>query len=185
MPTKPNQATESAASAEIQRYWAALGEFVGCFSLVENIILATLWKLSGLSEPEAQALLSEPGVDRCLILIKRLGEVKKFEPNQIDHLNQVYTKLPPINTARNKLLHNGAQGRDVNDLTSSNFMKAYKQEKITGIRISPAILNQMTNDLHRILAHLLHVNTALPEEMLEWTTAADLSRPWLFKLEKI
>src|SRR5689334_14321562 len=88
-------------------YYSALGRFVSDFSRIETTLQRTLWIAAGVSDNVAPAVFSGLKVEGCLQFIKRIADAKGWKTSQSDLLEEITSRLGPINKLRNDILHYG------------------------------------------------------------------------------
>jgi hypothetical protein len=99
-----------------------------------------------------------------------------------DDLEFVLQQVGDINSARNFILHYGAESVAEGNAIVSNVLKAKGEP--TFFPISPTILDQMTSDIGKIIIHLnyRHLRQLIPGEFLVKGALYEVLRaPWQYK----
>jgi hypothetical protein len=140
---------------QAEPYLIALGRFVSLFSQIEANLQSALWRFAKVPTPTAQAIFSGIRTDGAMQYIRRIADAEQWSKEKKAELEQVFAKLGAINKLRNDLLHYGATMQEPNVWTITNKMFAHTPEKIQEIKITPAILEDATADLIKVLFHLI------------------------------
>jgi hypothetical protein len=136
----------------LTEYYEALGRFVDMFARVETAITLTLWHYAGTNPYVGKIIFAGSKIDGYSIYIKQLAEAKKATKEAQDDLKDVLQQLGIINGVRNKVLHYGAESVAEGNAIVSDALKAKGEPE--RFPISPVLLDQMTGDLTKIVAHL-------------------------------
>jgi hypothetical protein len=140
-----------------QEYWAALGEFVSTFSIVEVTMQQALWEFAGLSRPLALALLAgSTRIDSAMTLISKVSVARKWKSARKQELQAICTQLGIINKVRNDILHYGANFAKGEWVVSNLAMVATKKRART-TRFTVPSLSNMTKDLMAINSRLVYL----------------------------
>jgi len=140
-----------------QEYWAALGEFVSAFSLVEVNMQQALWEFAGLSRPLALALLAgSTRIDSAINLMSKVSVAQKWKSVRKKELQAVCTQLGIINKVRNDILHYGANfSKGAWVVSNRSLVATQKRARITKFTV-PALKN-MTKDLMAINLRIVYL----------------------------
>jgi len=161
-------------------YHAALGRFVAMFAIAETAIQLTLWHYAKTPAPVARSVFSGVRTNEGINFVKRIVEATGVEAEAKIELEYVTQQLGIINGARNSILHHGAlsvaEGRGI----VPNALVALTPEKITAFPISPQILDDMTNDLRKIIVHLHAHHMGRPPPRGNWLDPV-LRSTWRYK----
>jgi len=138
----------------LTEYYEALGRFVDMFSRVEAAITLTLWHYAKTSPEIAKVIFAGARVESGSTYIKQLAAATGAATELQDDLEDILQQLNIIRGARNEILHYGAEPESVakGNAIISDALKA--KGKPTTFPINPTLLDQMRNDLHKIIAHL-------------------------------
>jgi hypothetical protein len=138
----------------ITEYYEALGRFVDMFSRVEAAVTLTLWHYAKTEPAISKVIFAGARVENSSTYIKQIATATGATKELQEDLEEVFQQLNIIRGARNDILHYGAEPESVAKGTAviSDALKA-KGEPII-FPINPKLLDQMTNDLHKIIAHL-------------------------------
>lgn len=138
----------------LREYYEALGRFVDIFSRVEAAIALTLWHYAKTTPEISKVVFAGTRVDLGSTYIKQMTKATGVSQDLRDDLEDVLQQLGIINSARNAILHYGAEPESVakGSAIISDALKA--KDNPTTFPISPTLLDQMTSDLHKIIAHL-------------------------------
>jgi hypothetical protein len=116
-------------------------------------------------------------------MLKRLADAGAMERADWDDLAPTLDQLNFINSLRNDILHHGANWVAEGRGTVTNAMMALTEERITSFAISPAILDDMTADLRKIILHMLvrHAGRPAPKAPYnrQWIDSV-LREPWRY-----
>jgi hypothetical protein len=163
-------------------YYKSLGRFVAIFAIVEANLSSTLWFYAKTKPEIAKILFSGVRVDVGSTYIKQLAKVTKVKKKHHDELNDVLQQLAAINKVRNVILHHGtkkiASGRGI----ASDAFRA--KGAPTSFRISSEVLDEMTEDLIKIIVHLrhCHLGVSFPrKKSYRSLLEAALQSPWRYK----
>lgn len=179
------------ALPEPQRQVFALGVFVLNFATAENLFLNNLCVMAKVSDQFARAALSGVRAEAAIGYIRRFFEVTNAAPAERNAYEHVFSHFQHISQARNLLLHYGIKwaGPDPaspfgHKFVSSDRARALTDAKTRTIPISSEALNQMSEDIGRIMElltefHLAH-NGPKPWRIGDHVQAA-LRRPWRYK----
>jgi hypothetical protein len=181
----PASETEE-GKARIAEYHIALGRFVDMFSRAEIATQYTLRSYAKLSANRAQILFygtrTDPGADLIKSFAKEDGASKEI----LEDLTYVFAQLRAITTTRNSILHWGA--KQVAEGTAYVFTGlegvAPTAKSARHFPISPAILDQMTADLSKIIMALAYRHMGRPSlkaKILRDGIEAALKEPWLYR----
>lgn len=168
-----------------QEYHAALGRFVDRFAHAEMTVPFVLRHYAKLPVATGRALLSGVRVDQAKSLLGRLADAEIMSKEDWGDLEPTLQHLGIINGRRNEILHHGAESVAEGRAFVTNALMALTEDRITSFAISPAILDDMTADLRKIILHLLTRHTGRPEMKAQSTRdwiASKLREPWRYKL---
>ncbi|WP_158816928.1 hypothetical protein [Methylocapsa sp. S129] len=154
---KPTAAETEEGKKRLGEYHSALGRFVDRFSQVEMAVAFTLWHYAKTPYPIARAAFSGTNLDAAISSIKRLFEVTEIPEKAQEEITWLFDQLSKIRKARNDILHYGAINVPEGDAAVTNAAKALTRDRIEHFPISPAILDNMSADLKKILVRL-HLN---------------------------
>jgi hypothetical protein len=140
--------------ARLREYYEALGRFVDMFARAETALTLTLWHYAKTSPDIAKIVFAGTKIEQGSTYIKQVAAATGTPKELCDDLEDVLQQLGIINSARNSLLHYGAEPESVakGNAIVSDALRA-KGEPTT-FPISPTLLTQMTSDLHKIIGHL-------------------------------
>jgi len=133
-------------------YYYALGSFVSEFSKVETTLHSSLTIFAGVKHAVAQAIFGGLKVEGRLQTIKRISDAKNWEPRKKERLDEIVSRLGPINKLRNDILHYGAS-LDLNAEDSwlvTNKEHVHIAEKIRETSVTPKLLEDASADLRKI-----------------------------------
>jgi|SRR5579872_4754387 len=177
------QASETPDGKErVRAYYEALGKFVDMFAQAEDAIARTLWHYAQTKSDIAKIIFSGVRANTSAKLAKQLAEATGVDAQTRKKLEHTLQQLGIIGGARDNILHYGAtliaegRGRVSNALRA----KGEPQE----FPISPTILNEMTDDLLKIIFRLNyeHLGRPKPRGALGQTRLDELLRaPWQYK----
>lgn len=142
----------------LREYYGALGRFVDKFSRVEATVTLTLWHYAKTPPEISKIAFSGARIETSTQYIKQMAKATDAPQNLRDDLDDVFQQLGIINGVRNDILHYGAEFVAEGNAIVSDAFKAKGQPY--SFPISPTALNEMTDDLDKIIAHLktLHLN---------------------------
>jgi hypothetical protein len=168
-------------------YYTALGKFVSQFSKVETILQAALWIIAGVKSPVAQAIFGGLKIEGHLQLIKRIADAKNWSIARKEKLEKIASHLGPINKLRNDILHYGTTidptAEDSWLLTNKGYV--HIPEKIREVSITPAMLDNASNDLSKLFYLIIFLGLDEMSPQLSSETEekmADAVPPtWLYK----
>lgn len=166
-------------------YWEALGRFVETLATVEMLMFALLAFYSKVSEKAARALFSGTRTDASIKLVRRLIAVHDPGAVRRKELEIIFAHLTAINDARNDIIHYGSLPTSEGRMTT-NLSRAHLPENVTWRPISAAILTAMTDDLGKIIQHLM-LHQAYPEDQETKDRIAAFENPlyaWQYKPPK-
>jgi len=167
----------------VDEYHRALGDFVQMFSQVETALADALQATAKLAPDVGNALLSGArNVETAIGLMGRVLDVKHIQGIKRDIIRYVIGQLSVINGTRNSILHHGyiiKRGRFV----VSNRQAVHLTSRIRTIVVSSAILDDMTDDLSRILGILtIHcVSYTFVSRSWKRIYQQELGQPWRYK----
>lgn len=179
--TIPPPQTEE-GNKRLSDYYEALGRFVDIFSRLETAIALTLWHYAKTSPDIAKIIFTGAKIVEGSAYIKQLAKAANVIQDLQDDLQFVLQQVGDINTARNFILHYGAESVAEGNAIVSNVLKAKGEP--TSFPISPTILDQMTSDIGKIIIHLnhQHLRQLIPGEFLVKGALYDvLHAPWQYK----
>jgi hypothetical protein len=155
--TKPQikEAVSNLIDNETTIYHQSLGKFVSTFSMVECALLWAFWECAGVPSPIAQAVFSGTRIDGAIGFINRIADAQKWRKSKKQEFQYVFTQLGHINKLRNNILHYGATLDVPGQWIVSNALFAHIPEKMHTVAISRTVLEDASEDLLKILAHLL------------------------------
>lgn len=138
----------------LREYYESLGRFVDMFSRVEAAVTLTLWHYAKTPTEIAKIVFAGTRIEVGSTYIKQAAKATGVSKELCDDLEDVLQQLGIINGARNSILHYGAEPESVakGKAIVSDALKA--KGKPTTFPISPTLLDQMTSDLQKIIAHL-------------------------------
>jgi hypothetical protein len=168
-----------------REYYTALGRFVHMYARVETALTLTLWHYARLKPEIAKIAFYNPGVEARITAITKMAKVKKISEESSEDLEDVFRQLRAINTARNSILHFGATSIANGNAIVSNALKAHGEPTI--FPVSPPVLNLMTKDCRKIIAHLNynHLGKSPLSEDKKQVLAETLQSPWLYKYQQL
>jgi hypothetical protein len=135
---------------DLDKYYAALGEFIHAYSDVEAELQRTLWHHAGVKEPVAQAVFSGVRTEAAISNINRIGEARKWSELKKRKFKSLFDQLQIINKLRNDIVHRGASLQADGTWLSSNEKFVHIAERTTTTPVSAAILNAAGADLFEI-----------------------------------
>jgi hypothetical protein len=152
----PKPAAETqAGQRRLRAYRLALGEFVEVFARAEIFMHFVLRWYTKTPAVIARVVFSGTRTDVAIAHLRRLAEAEVVEPVKWAELKPVIDQLGDINSARNRILHYGAEAVAEGEGFVTNALMAHVANKATYFPISPEILRDMTADLRNILFHLV------------------------------
>jgi hypothetical protein len=171
-----------AAPEHVRRYWEALGRFIDAFAAVETHMQITLWHYADVTVGTARAIFSGVRTDTAASLIRRLMEVNDPGDEARKELTYLFKRLDLINTIRNDIVHYGARFSGGEAIVST-ALKAHTQQRVRETTVSPEILDDLTYDLRKIVAHLsIHrARHKMPDRILAPDFLAVLRAPWRYR----
>jgi hypothetical protein len=167
-----------------RQYWEALGRFVSVFSLVEENMQVALWRCVGVKAPVAPAIFSGTRVDAASGYIKRIAEAQHWPRRKQQEIEDVFKQLAELTRVRNDILHYGASMTGPDEWVVSNKLVAHVKERIRNTRISVKILVQMSEDLSKIMLHLVMIERRGKPVRAHPSVEAVLKRAWLYKPDR-
>jgi hypothetical protein len=139
-----------------REYWEALGRFVEGYAELEQAMSGLLWNLTKISTPIARAVFSGVRAEAASQYINRIFEATKVEPPWRAAFQEVCSRLGPITEARNLIIHHETRRkRRSGDAVVTNKRVALNQKRLRERPMSATILDEMTADLDKIVAHLV------------------------------
>lgn len=147
--------TQPSVFSDDQRdYWECLGRFVDLFSLVENHMQIALRRFSGVQASIAPCIFSGTRIEVATSQIKRIAEVKDWPRDRRAKFDTIADQVGEITRMRNDLLHYSAMDNG-NHRTMSNALYTHTASRMRSAVVTPAILEQMSQDLLTIGAQLI------------------------------
>lgn len=166
----------------MEKYYTALGELVHNLAYIEGRILFLLWNETAVTPEVGRAIFSGTRMDAALSFINRTYQAKGQKLPDI--LNDCFTQLKVINSARNDILHYGTQflTDDIEPFVSKSRVAISDNVTVTKID-TQAVLN-MVHDLHTVTAKLnqyalKNTKSAEAKSVEVWEEVA--ARTWLYK----
>jgi hypothetical protein len=138
-------------SSQNEKYWAALGAFIETFAVVEDVLNSFLISYAKVTPGVGRALFSGTRCDAAIDNVRRIRTVKRAP--QDEGLETVFVHLKAISNVRNFLVHYEHVGKD-DDRIVSDRSRALTPDRVREHRVSSALLNEMTRDLHYIANRL-------------------------------
>lgn len=135
-------------------YWECLGRFVDFFSLVENHMQIALRRFSGVQASIAPCIFSGTRIEAATSQIKRIAEVKDWPRDRRAKFDTIADHVGEITRMRNDLLHYSAMDNGDHRIVS-NALYTHTASKMRNAVVTPAILEQMSQDLLTIAAQLI------------------------------
>jgi len=178
------------ALPEPQKQIFALGVFVLNFAATESVFLNNLCVMAQISDQFARAALSGVRAEAAIGYIRRFFEVTNAISAERESYEHVFNQFQSISQARNLLLHHGIKwvGPDPklpfgHAFVSSDRARALTEAKTRTVPISSALLNQMSEDLFRIMWLLteFHIAQGRQPWRISEQVQSTLRRPWLYK----
>jgi hypothetical protein len=157
---QPN-ASETADRIKRQtEYRLALGHFVERFAMAEMVVTLVLWRYAKTTKQISRAVFSGVNLDAAMSTIKRIAEATNAPDKTQNDLEWLFNQLSAIRKARNDILHYGAINVAEGHASVTNALKALNIGRIEYFPISPTILQQMTDDLRKIVIrlHITHLD---------------------------
>jgi hypothetical protein len=167
-----------------RQYWQALGGFVSMFSLVEENMQAALWRCVGVGAPVAPAIFSGTRIDAAMGYIRRIAEAQNWPRRKQDEIADVFKQLGELTRVRNDILHYGASMTGPDEWVVSTKLVAHTKDRIRSTKISVAILNQMSDDLYKIMLHLAGIVRRGKHVRTPPVVEAILKRAWLYRPDR-
>jgi hypothetical protein len=130
------------------------------FSRVETAITLTVWHYAKTPPEIAKVVFSGAKIDTPATYIKQLAAATRVSRELRNDLDEVLQQLG--NGARNKVLHYGASDVAEGNAFVTDALKAKGQPET--FPISQVLLDQMTADLTKIIAHLNEAHLQKPSE---------------------
>lgn len=166
----------------LQAYYDALGRMVQMFAEAERTVTQTLWYYANTKAEIARIAFAGVNVEAATGYIKQLATVTGASQKSRDDLENVLQQFGIIRGVRNDILHYGATDIAEGRATVSNAWKARVEPTV--LPISATALNEMDDDLRKIIAHLgyLHLGRAWPRGALgQHLLERVLQSPWRYK----
>jgi hypothetical protein len=169
-------------------YHAALGRFIEQYAEAEFAMASLLWGVAKVSAPIARAIFSGVRSEGASQFIVRIFDVIDAPKEHKEEFKFITAKLKLIRDARNLVIHDETRrGRDGIPYLVTNRRVALDKERLRERPMSAAILQQMTDDLEKIVGHLLLLlaqskNAPKAEiEFIKDVYATELDAPWQYK----
>lgn len=159
-------------------YFQRLGEFIHTFSAIERDMQHLLWHFAGVSKRKGKALFSGVKAAGAIDLINKIVENRSQKVR--DDLGYIFAQLKLINNARNHMLHQQVKKVSRDYLVISNSKTVFKKTSIREVTVSPEILKNMTDDLHKIRTHI-EFYTEGNTSYFKTVSPRFLSAAWLYK----
>jgi hypothetical protein len=166
----------------LSEYYEALGRFVDLFSRLEAAVTFTLWHYAKTSPDIAKIIFAGAKIEVGSAYIKQLAKATAATQELQDDLEYVLQQVGDINSARNFILHYGAESVAEGNAFVTNALKAKGEP--TSFPISPTILDQMSSDLRKISLHLNYRHLGrLPLRSAEVSDSLNeaFRAPWQYK----
>jgi hypothetical protein len=141
-------------------YWQALGEFIEAFASAETMLFQLLILSAKMRHDSARALLSGIHVDQMISLVRRVWQVMPLDADVTRKLSGVLEQFKIISDMRNSMVHYVSFVTRDKGRVSSNVTRALTDRHLHERRISPTIMQDMTNDIHKISDHLVYAVSA-------------------------
>jgi hypothetical protein len=161
-------------------YYLALGKFVSEFSELEQAMQISLWIISGVKQPLAQAVFSGVRADDAANKITRIVAAENWPEERAAEWQAICERLGLLRTFRNDILHYGVNWESEGRWTTTNRRFAHTPEKVSTSPVTVDILQAATEDVMALSLHLFKfVFNAKPDPL----TALDRTRTdaWRYK----
>jgi hypothetical protein len=132
----------------------------------------------------APAIFSGTRLDACRDYIRRIAEAQNWSRRKQDELSDVFKQLSELTRVRNDILHYGALMTGPDEWTVSNKLLAHTRDKIRNTRISVEALDQMSDDLYKIMLHLAGIVKRGKRVRTPPVVEAVLRRAWLYRPDR-
>jgi len=163
-----------------ESYYTALGRFTDTFASVEMFMTFSLWHYAKTKLSIARSVFSGVRVKEAMAHIKRIIESTNADLEIREDAEFIFKQLADITGARNDIMHFGTTDLPSGITTVTNALKATAEDRITAFVISPKILDEMTNDLEKIIIHLRQRHVGRPALRAKYVQEILLS-PWRYK----
>jgi hypothetical protein len=171
-----------------ESYYEALGRFIEGYAEVEFAMGGLLWSLAKVSTPIARAIFSGTRSEEASKLINRICDIRRTPKEMREEFNFACAQLGQIREARNLVIHyETRRRRDGTPYLVTNRRIALNRKRLHERPISTAILRQMTDDLEKIVGHLivlLYRSEKMPHREITHVKGAyakELVAPWQYK----
>jgi hypothetical protein len=108
----------------LQEHYEALGRFTDMFSQVETEIALTLWYYAKSTKEIAKIIFAGTRIEVSSTYIKQLAKVTGTKIELQDDIEYIFKQLHDINSARNDIVHFGAESIAEGHGIVSNALKA-------------------------------------------------------------
>ena len=138
----------------LKEYYEALGRFVDMFARAETALTLTLWHYAKTAPEIAKIVFAGTRIEQGSTYIKQLVEATGASEERRNDLQDVLQQLGIINGVRNAILHYGTEPESIAEGSAivSDAIRAKGQPST--FPISPTYLNEMIEDLYKIIGHL-------------------------------
>ena len=156
-------------------YFEALGRFMHEFSGVEQMLYMWLCAQLKLTTKEAAAIFAGVRAMDAITNIKRLHEAR--DKNLPTELADLFEHVGTLNTARNEIIHYGAEGSGLEERRVSTELRSHTTKKAKNWPVSAETLKAMFLDAEKVNVSLIY--WIVPGERLKEHPA--LARAWQYK----
>lgn len=149
--------------------------------MVEESMQAALWRCVGIKAPVAPAIFSGSRAEAASQYIKRIVEAQRWPELKRREIEDVFKQLSELTQTRNDILHYGASKIGADEWVVTNKLAAHVEKKIRRTTLSVEILNQMSEDLYKIMLHVAGIDRRGKHTTAPPSVEAILTRAWLYK----
>jgi hypothetical protein len=167
----------------VRAFYEALGRFVAMYARAESSMHSALCYYAKPPDGISKALFSGVRVRQATDFIRRIMEVTGADKSAINEFTEYSAQLSAITTARDAILHHGAQSVAEGRGFVSDEARAHLPCKVRTFPISQQIRHDMKEDLRKIGMYLVTKHTGHP---MRSTTNRQrindlLTAPWRYK----
>jgi hypothetical protein len=166
----------------IRAYYEALGRFAAMYARAESSAHSALCRYAQTDGPISKAIFSGVRIRQAGDFIRRIMESTGVPQAAIDEFTEYRKQLTAITTARDAILHYGAQSVAEGAGFVSDEVRAHLPTKVRTFPISPKILDNMTEDLRKISVYLLtnHAGRGVQSSANQRRLNEILAAPWQY-----
>lgn len=164
-----------------EKYYLMLGRFIQRFSSIEAAMQKLLSHYTDVSPTVARSIFSGVRMDQASSFIRRIHKARSIEMHPI--LGGALDQIGVINTARNYIIHYGAEFDAGEPLYVSNQRVVNRPEETQRFPISISILDALTADIAHIQLRfgLIRNQSEMKPARFQKTAQNFLKRAWRYK----